>query len=329
MVNPTSALRRTLTLASILVARAVVAAPPEPEAAPLFQVALEAEAKKDWAAARDAYTRLLTAEPDHGRALVNLGLLEVRQGRAAAGKVHCNKALDLDPEASKVHYCLGLALLAEKDRDGAAKAFERAIALLPGDPAPKLELAHLKREDQRFEEAVQLYREAVRARPDDPALHVHLGYCYKRLKQLDAARVEYEKAVQKDPSSFHGHLDLGWVLAKQGDLEGAERHYREAARLRPKHPDPHYNLGNVFSRTGRPDAAADAYTQAATLAPSDPELHLAAAQALWRVGRVEEAKAQVAATRALKLDPKHTKALATVEALVAKPPPPRREPVLE
>lgn len=313
-------------LGGLLAALVIVglAAPASAQTDP-FEQALAAESRGDVAEARRLYTQIVAATPDHGRAWVNLGLLEVRRGRTKAGKAHCNRALDLDPEASKVHYCLGLALLRE-DTAQAAAAFEQAIALLSNDPAPKIELAHLRREAKRYDEAVQLYREAVRARPDDPDLHVHLGYCYRKLGQLAAARVEYAKAVQKDPKSYFGHLDLGWVLVKLKDYDGAETHYLQAAKLKPEAADPHYNLGNLYRRRGQPVKAADAYAAAVERDPDDVQARLALVRAAWRAHRGVVAKQHLAALEKQELSPARAEAVAKLRALVQRAPPPLPSP---
>ena len=285
-----------------------------------FDAALSAEARGDTGEARRLYQQIVEETPDHGRAWINLGLLEIRRGRATTGLAHCQRALELAPDAAKVHYCLGLAKK-RSDPDAAAAAFERSIALLDDQPEPKVELAHLRRKAKRYEDAVELYRDAVRKRPDDPDLHVHLGYCYKKLGQLVPARIEYEKAVQKDPTSFYGHLDLGWVLAKTKDDAGAARHYREAARLDPEHPDPHYNLGNLYRRMGEPSKAADAYAAAVERAPDDVPAQFALARAAWRAHRPAVAKAAVDHLAKMSLGPKKQAALEKLRALLKRTPP--------
>jgi len=285
-----------------------------------FAAALEAQSKGQVDKARTLYSQILANDPSAGRALINLGLLEIRQRRISVGRAHCQKALELDAAASKVHYCLGLADVST-DPSAASLAFQRAIDLLPDDPAAKVELAHLHRKAQRYDEAVQLYREAVRHRADDPDLHVHLGYCYRKLKQYPAARVEYAKAVQKDPNSYYGHLDLGWVLVKLKEYSAAEPHYLAAARLNDKSPDPHYNLGNLYRREGAPIKAADAYAAAVRRAPGDVQARLSLVRAAWRAHRPLVAKDNLQALRRLKLTKAQSKALDKLGALIERTPP--------
>lgn len=316
-----------LRFAPLLFVPALAAAgPPQGSANDHFRAGLAAEASGDVAPARSAYRRALELEPDHGRAAINLGLLEIRQRRPAEGMALCQRALAQAGDAAKAHYCLGLGHLRLGDAAAAEVAFEKALELHPSEPAPKIELAHLARKAKRFEAAVQLYREAVRLAPDSPDLHVHLGYCYRVLGQYPAAEVEYRKAVQKEPQSFFGHLDLGWVLVKRGDDAEAEIAYRRAAELDPRHPDPPFNLGNLYRRQGALKAAVEAYARAHALDPKRPEHVLELARTHWLAGEPQPAKARLAEARALALTPEQQKAVEALLARVDQPPPKRVTP---
>jgi tetratricopeptide (TPR) repeat protein len=286
-----------------------------------FKEGLAAEEKGDFEKARSAYERALTADPAYGRALVNLGLIEIRHKDVEKGLAHCQRAQQIEPEAAKVQYCFGIAYLRQgKDKDAEA-AFERSIAALATDPAPKIELGHLKRKAKHYEEAVQLYREAVRLNADDPDLHVHLGYCYKQLKDLKAAEVEYRKAVQKKPDSYFGHLDLGWVLAKENKDKEAEPHYLRATELNPKEADPFFNLGNLYRRMGEIQKAKTSYEKAVELSPDRPEHHFELGRVLWTLGDPTGARHHL--DKALELKPSDDMKRAidkTMKLLDTKPP---------
>lgn len=294
---------------------------PEIDTTRLFQDALEAQDRKQWARASQGYTKILETEPDHLRARINLGLVEIHRRRIKAGLEHCKEALDQSPDATKAHYCVGLGYIRQGKAGPAGAAFARALALDPKYPEAQLEQAHIFRQARDFPAAIQLYRKAVRARPNDPDLHVHLGYCYKQTDQLPAARVEYSKAIQKDPESFFGHLNLGWVLVRLKDYAAAEPHYQKAAELRPKHPDPHYNLGQLYRRTRQPEKSVLHYDKAVKLAPNDVQARLSLARMLWRLGRKAQAEPHVQHVAGLELTKKQKRNLRKTRELLKRPPP--------
>lgn len=286
----------SLVVLVLTVARPLSAAPP-PEAVAALEEGLGFAETGQLEAAEKSYLRALALDPTYGRALINLGIVEVRLGKTKSGLERCEQVLKAEPGAAKAHYCVGLARLRQKKKEEAAAAFQRSIELHREDPMPKIELAHLHREAKRHKEAVELYRDAVRKRPDDPDLHVHLGYCYKQLGDWIAAEVEYRKAVQKDPTSYFGHLNLGVVLVRNDKDEEAQPHYEQAAELKPEAPEPHFNLGNLHRRNGRLEEAVQAYEQAVKLGPEASEHHLELARTYWRLGRRSEARTSLDAAR--------------------------------
>jgi tetratricopeptide (TPR) repeat protein len=294
-----------------------------PSAQELFEAALAKEQQSDTAGARALYEQVLGSEPEHGRSLINLGLLEIRERKIASGLKRCQKASDLDPNAAKAHYCLGLGWVKSgKDAEGAA-AFERSIALLKDEPSPKIELGHIRRKAKQWDAAIQLYREAVRLKADEADLHVNLGYCYKEKGELPAAEVEYRKAVQKDPASYFGNLNLGWVLVKTKRDAEAEPFYLKATELDPKQADPNFNLGNLYRRKGELEKARDRYARAVELAPDRAEHHLELARTLWSLGDAAKARVHLDRAAELKPDAALAKAIERTRSLLGTTPPKR------
>lgn len=288
------------------------------EASRAFEAGVAADDAGDLATAKKQYLRALELDKDYGRALINLGIVEIREKAYARGVERCKRAIALDARAAKAHYCIGLAESATGKLDAASASFAKAIELHASDPSAKLELAHVRRKQNKHQEAIDLYRAAVRDLPDAPDLHVHLGYCYKALGQWDAAEVEYRKAVQKDPSSFFGHLNLGVVLVHNKKYDEAEPHYRTASELDPDAPKPQFNLGNLMARKGRFDEALKFYRRAIELDPNDAEAHLALARTLWRTGDSDAARAELAKAKALKAPEDVTRAIEALDAQIAK-----------
>jgi tetratricopeptide (TPR) repeat protein len=81
----------------------------------------------------EAYRDALARDPDYVPALTDLGGALVEAGRAAQGAVHLRAAAQRAPDDPIVHSNLGMALHDSGDTDGALAAFERALALDPGN----------------------------------------------------------------------------------------------------------------------------------------------------------------------------------------------------
>jgi tetratricopeptide (TPR) repeat protein len=81
--------------------------------------------------AKDAYERVLRADPRHADAHVNLGRLRHEEGSPAVAEKHYRAALEADPAHHTAAFNLGVALEDLGRADDAARAYERAIDLDP------------------------------------------------------------------------------------------------------------------------------------------------------------------------------------------------------
>jgi tetratricopeptide (TPR) repeat protein len=87
----------------------------------------------DAEAARSAYRRALSIEPDHADAHVNLGRLLHEMGDPAAAERHYLHALGIAPEDAIALFNLGVALEDQQRPVEAIDAYERALALDPNN----------------------------------------------------------------------------------------------------------------------------------------------------------------------------------------------------
>jgi tetratricopeptide (TPR) repeat protein len=93
-----------------------------------FELACELEMSST-ESARDAYERVLSLDPEHADAHVNLGRILHEQGDAAAAEEHYRAAVDADPEHETATFNLGVALEDLGRVDDAIAAYMSAIAL--------------------------------------------------------------------------------------------------------------------------------------------------------------------------------------------------------
>jgi len=192
----------------------------------------------------------LTYEPTHTGAycvLARAAVLERRWGRvrllAAAG-------FQIDPDLACLHEALGFAAEADGEPLGAARAFERAIALEPRRLRAHAELARLRMTARDYEGAVAALQKMTELDPENAGAWVNLGLSLKATGRFAQARDAYERALGLEPDHAVGHYDLGVLLLRQfDDLDGAESHLRRHLQLVAGEPDP-----RVFSMLEEIDA---------------------------------------------------------------------------
>jgi tetratricopeptide (TPR) repeat protein len=119
------------------------------------------------AAAEEACTRHLAAEPQDARALHLLGLVRLRAGNAAQSILLLARAASIEPSNVQLALSLGSACRAARDLDGAAAAFERAASLDPASSAARFNLGLIRRDAGRHREAALEFRAAARLDPLD------------------------------------------------------------------------------------------------------------------------------------------------------------------
>jgi len=81
----------------------------------------------------------------------------------------------------------------------AEAAYDKAIALNPVFPEPRVYMANLFTDTGRVEEAVPLLRAALQSAPNNAEAHWELGYAYRYGGMLDASAAECELARRLDP----------------------------------------------------------------------------------------------------------------------------------
>jgi tetratricopeptide (TPR) repeat protein len=121
--------------------------PPHVEAAELdadgwYEVACDLEVTSP-DEAREAYERVLTLNPNHMDAHVNLGRILHESGAPAAAEKHYRQALELDPKHEIAAFNHGVALEDLGRHREAIAAYERAIALDPANADAHFNLAGL------------------------------------------------------------------------------------------------------------------------------------------------------------------------------------------
>jgi tetratricopeptide (TPR) repeat protein len=141
---------------------------PERSADDWFALALQYEADPaSRADAIDAYGRVLSANPAHVDALINLGMLSYDGG----------------------------------DLEKAADCFRRAVALEEGNAVARFNLGSVLDEMGELEEARQQLRLAVRLDPGYADAHYYLAFVCEKLPARAEARQHWQLYVELDPGS--------------------------------------------------------------------------------------------------------------------------------
>ena len=285
-------------------------------------------------AAAEAF-RSLTGEPGvEAAARFGLGRALAAAGDPEAAVPELRRTLELQPDATQVHYALGQAYR----RLGRMDEARRHLSLsgeggvrFPDPYVDSLASAarggafHKFRGDQavqagRLNDAAEAYRRAAAAEPASVSYRKSLGLTLYGLGRADEAARELEAALDLEPDLPAAQVPverarlryaLGGIAANRGAAEDALRHFREAARLDPGYADAHLQIGNLLGAAGRLEEAAAAFGRAVAADPDAPAPRLQRATTLMDLGRFAEAVPEL--ERYLELAPRDARARQLLE----------------
>ena len=107
-----------------------------------------------------------------------------------------------------------------------------------GNATPRVELANLYFDAERYDDAIKWYEDALKLTPNDVNVSTDLGVCYYYTNQPDKALAQFDKSLKIDPKHAKTLLNLGIVRAfgKQ-DLDGATQAWQQVIKLAPDSPE--------------------------------------------------------------------------------------------
>src|SRR5437870_2386830 len=149
----------------------------------------------------------------------------VRTPAAAPPVAAAARAADAEPRA---------ALLDETKVNALKSVAEREAT----NPKPRVELANLYFDAEKFDEAIKWYEAALKLNPNDVNVSTDLGVAYYYTNNPDKALEQLDRSLKIDPKHPKTLLNIGIVKAfgKQ-DLEGASKAWQQVIQLAPDSPE--------------------------------------------------------------------------------------------
>ena len=167
---------------------------------------------------RSVWEESLALYPTSERALNNLGLIDLEEGRAVEAKNRFERLLELYPD--KVSALSNLAMLYEdphqpwRDPERAVALYERALRVSPADLTVTYNLALAHAQGGRIAQAEQLWESIVAKNPRHAPAIAQLGNVALAQGSLSLAESRYATALALDPEL---------QFAKNGLIEAKRR----------------------------------------------------------------------------------------------------------
>jgi tetratricopeptide (TPR) repeat protein len=140
-------------------------------------------------------------------------------------------ALAKRPDATGIHYAIGVGYWVQHQLDAAKKEFIDALKENPNDALTNLYLGDIAVHEERFAEAHGYLSVAERGQSSMPQVHVLLGKCYRGENNPEKAKFEFLAAIQADPTAAQPHYLLAQVYRELRDPQASSKEFAEFERL--------------------------------------------------------------------------------------------------
>lgn len=288
--TPAALLRAIAVAIGLTLAGTKLLAAVDPEAARLYEDALQRYEKKDYRGTIIQLKNALQIDRKMLPVQVLLGRALLADGQVVAAEAAFNEALALGVDRTEVVIPLAEAVSAQ-GKPGELLAQERfADAALPAQLRSRLlllkaaaasDLGEPRRATKLVDEARALDTGSVASWIAEVPIRV-------RARQLQEATIAADKAIALDPKSAEAVYQRASVAHVGGDLDRALALYGRALELDPGHVDALVARAGIDIDKGRFDAAAADIAAARKAAPDDPRAVYLAALVSERAGNPAE-----------------------------------------
>ncbi|MDX2030485.1 MAG: tetratricopeptide repeat protein [Blastocatellia bacterium] len=153
---------------------------------------------------------------------------------------------------SEQQFSRGVELQRKGDLEGARRAYEAALALVPRRIDALSNLGVIWAKLERYDEAIRYYREALGVDPTEQAIRLNLGIAYFQLDQFEPARKELAGVVAAQPENLQARQLLGVCEFQLGKLAEAIGNLEKVHRAQPENISAAYVLGTAYLRNEQP-----------------------------------------------------------------------------
>jgi len=254
----------------------------------------------------NAYRQSVSAKPDVFESNLNLGLMLAKNKQPGADEF-LRAATKLKPTShvDQGHATAWLALahsVQDTNPDEAIDAYQKASALQPKDPEPRLSAGQLYEAQNKLSEAEQEYKQALVLDPGSADAVVGLANVYMRGQRFPEAEDYLHKVAAQRPNDSVVHVQLGRILAAEQKYDDAIPVLQSALKLAPNDLAARRDLADVYVSAGKYAEAEPLYRSLLAAQPNDPELHHRYGQALMKLKKFGEAEQQFLTAVKLKPD---------------------------
>jgi tetratricopeptide (TPR) repeat protein len=241
-----------------------------PDDAPIHaQLGRVAEAERKYEEALTEYRQAITLAPREVEYRRNTASVYRQKGLYDEAKAELATGMEVAPEAAVLFGDLGHIHDLCCDHAAAMRAFDRAIALSPSEPAHHRSKGALLRKLGRPEEAIAELKAALELDAECAEAHHQLGLLFEMQARDEEALGAFRRAMELAPQNPAPFYDYGRACQRMGDPEEAIVGLHCAVALQPDWAEARYHLGQLYRQRRNPSEALKHFQEAAALVPDE------------------------------------------------------------
>jgi len=179
------------------------------------------------------------------------------KGYARVSSAMLSRLAGLGAESYRMHQVRGEYFDLDNNPDQAIKEYEKAVQLRPDLSSLHYALGNAYWKRSHPDDAVAEFRRAIELDPRHFMAHYQLGMVLLEQNKPADALKEFRAALNEQPGLVNGYLGLGKSLFQQGEYAAAVPVLQRYVGLAPQDPTPHYLLQQVFRRMNDSAAAEE------------------------------------------------------------------------
>jgi tetratricopeptide (TPR) repeat protein len=235
-------------------------------------------------------------------ALYYLGQIDLLRHDYQRAQEHLSEALQINPQASEVHYPLAQAYRQLGQQELAREHLARFKQKTPeaDDPlvAELQTVLQTSRWDFRlgmqaimeqhdYQAAIEHFKKGLEIDADNLAARVSYARALYLGGQPDAAETQLNRVLSEDPEQILANFLLAILWESRQQAEKAAARYERILKLDPEHQGAHFYLANLLFKDGRFQEAASRYRAALAASSDIPPARLLELVALHRDGQAD------------------------------------------
>lgn len=231
--------------------------------------------------ARESYEKVLAKQRNHTGAATGLGVLELMTGKTQEGRARLEAVRANDKSADRARRVLAEHYLAEQDFKNALRVSGELWASLPGDPDALLLVARASLGAGKTKQALAALNALNGLRSDNTAVQLLLSEALAADQKFADAQTTVDRVLKREPANALAGVMSARLALRQGNLPAASALSSKLLAAAPHDPQVLGLVGDVAMAEGQGDDAVKALSSLHQQFPSLMNtVHLAQAHQL-------------------------------------------------